>query len=34
MNTNNISPKVDVVIVGNIAFDINTFPNRDNGKTK
>lgn len=34
MNTNINVPKVDVVIVGNIAFDINTFPNRDNGKDK
>jgi len=25
---------VDVVIVGNIAYDINTFPNRENGKDK
>ena len=23
---------VNVVIVGNIAHDVNTFPNRDNGK--
>ena len=26
--------KVDVVIVGNIAYDVNTFPNRNNGKAK
>lgn len=25
---------IDVVIVGNIAYDINTFPNREKGKTK
>lgn len=25
---------VNVVIVGNIAFDVNTFPNRENGKDK
>lgn len=29
-NTN----KIDVVIVGNIAYDINTFPNREKGKDK
>lgn len=26
--------KTKVVIVGNIAFDVNTFPDRDNGKDK
>ena len=26
--------KVKVVIVGNIAFDVNTFPGRDNGRDK
>ena len=26
--------KIKVVIVGNIAYDINTFPDRDNGKDK
>lgn len=26
--------KINVVIVGNIAYDINTFPKRDNGKNK
>ena len=29
-NTN----KIDVVIVGNIAYDINTFPNREKGSDK
>ena len=26
--------KIKVVIVGNIAFDVNTFPGRDNGRDK
>ena len=29
---NNLKNKIKVVIVGNIAFDVNTFPGRDNGK--